>query len=196
MLSSDIICETRTIRTLGCHFEYSKLLKFYTNDHLSTSLYDKRDDCNIAIINIPHLDSNILPRMEFIFHKSWAPLELTLCILTFPQYSSSSNTVHPSVVLSIIEIVLCTFTDTEACDKKTCQKCNIYSKNYDVNVYTCTRAISTWTPQVWEHYLSLLASYSMFGLLKDSMSIGGSIFSRMVLNIFGHGLLLLWWLQK
>jgi hypothetical protein len=29
----------------------------------------------------------------------------------------------------------------------------------------------------------------MFGLLKDSMSTGGSIFSRMVLTILGHGLL-------
>ena len=112
MLSFDIICETKMIRTLGCHFEYSNYLKFYTKDHLSTSLYDKRDDCNITIINIPHLDSNILRRMEFIFNKSCAPLELTLCILTFSQYSSSSNTVHPSVVLSIIETVLCTFTDT------------------------------------------------------------------------------------
>ena len=54
MFSSDIICETKMIRTLGCHFEYNNYLKFYTNDHLSTSLYDK-----IAIINIPHLDSNI-----------------------------------------------------------------------------------------------------------------------------------------
>ena len=122
MLSSDIICETRMIRTVGCYFEYSNYLKFYTNDHLSTSLYDKRDDCNIAIINIPHLDSNILPRMEFIFHGSCAPLELTLCILTFSQCSSSSNTVHPSVVLSIIEIVLCTFAHTEACDKKNMSK--------------------------------------------------------------------------
>ena len=59
MLSSDIICETKMIRTLGCHFEYNNYLKFYTNDHLSTSLYDKRGDCYIAIINIPHLDSNI-----------------------------------------------------------------------------------------------------------------------------------------
>ena len=59
MLSSDIICETKMIRNLGCHFEYNNYLKFYTNDHLSTSLYDKRGDCNITIINIPHLDSNI-----------------------------------------------------------------------------------------------------------------------------------------
>jgi hypothetical protein len=30
-----------------------------TNGQLSTRLYDKRDDFNIAIINFPHLDSNI-----------------------------------------------------------------------------------------------------------------------------------------
>jgi hypothetical protein len=56
MLSSDIICETKMIRTLGRHFEYNNYLKFYTNDH---HLYDKKGDCNIAIIIIPHLDSNI-----------------------------------------------------------------------------------------------------------------------------------------
>ena len=59
MLSSDIICETKMIRTLGWHFEYNNYFKFFTNDHLSTSLYDKRGDCNITIINIPHIDSNI-----------------------------------------------------------------------------------------------------------------------------------------
>ena len=112
MLSSDITCETKMIRTLGRHFEYNNYLKFYTNDH---HLYDKKGDCNIAIIIIPHLDSNIPTAPEFIFHKSYAPFELTLCILMLSQYSSS-NTVHPSVVLSIIELVLCTFTDTEACD--------------------------------------------------------------------------------
>jgi hypothetical protein len=29
--------------------------------------------------------------------------------------------------------------------------------------------------QVWEHLLTLLASYSMFGLLKGSMSFGGTV---------------------
>ena len=37
--------------------------------------------------------------------------------------------------------------------------------------------------------LTLLASYSMFGLLKGSMSFDGSVFWRMVSEIFGHGLL-------
>jgi uncharacterized membrane protein len=36
-----------------------------------------------------------------------------------------------------------------------------------------------WTLQVREHWLVLLASYSMFGLLKGSMSFDGSVFSRM-----------------
>jgi hypothetical protein len=31
-----------------------------------------------------------------------------------------------------------------------------------------------WTLPVWEHLLTLLASYSMFGLLKRSMRFGGS----------------------
>jgi hypothetical protein len=44
--------------------------------------------------------------------------------------------------------------------------------------------------QVWDHLLTLLASYSMFGLLKGSMSFGGTVFWRMVFEIFGHGLLL------
>jgi hypothetical protein len=48
----------------------------------------------------------------------------------------------------------------------------------------------------WEQLLTLLASYSMFGLLKGSMSFGGSVFWRMVSAIFGHGLLLFWWLQE
>ena len=52
-----------------------------------------------------------------------------------------------------------------------------------------------WTLQVWEHWLVLLASYSMFGLLKGSMSFGGSVFSRMGFEIFGHDLLLFWLLQ-
>ena len=43
--------------------------------------------------------------------------------------------------------------------------------------------------------LTLLASYSMFGLLKGSMSFGGTVFWRMVFEIFGHGLLF-WWLQE
>jgi hypothetical protein len=47
----------------------------------------------------------------------------------------------------------------------------------------------------WEHLLTLLASYSMFGLLKGSMSFDDSVFWRMVFEIFGHGLLLFWWLQ-
>ena len=54
-----MICETKMIRTLGGHFEYNNYLKSFTNDHLSTSLYDKRGDCKIAIITIPHIDSNI-----------------------------------------------------------------------------------------------------------------------------------------
>jgi hypothetical protein len=45
---------------------------------------------------------------------------------------------------------------------------------------------------VWEHLLTLLASYSMFGLLKGSMSFDDSVFWRMVFEIFGHGLLLLY----
>ena len=36
-----------------------------------------------------------------------------------------------------------------------------------------------WTLQVWEHLLTLLTSYSMFELLKGSMSFGGSVFWRM-----------------
>jgi hypothetical protein len=50
--------------------------------------------------------------------------------------------------------------------------------------------------QMWEHLLTLLASYSMFRLLKGSMSFGGTLFWKMVLEIFGHGLLLFWWLQE
>ena len=34
-------------------------LEFDTNGHLSTRIYDKRDDFNFDIINFPHLDSNI-----------------------------------------------------------------------------------------------------------------------------------------
>ena len=34
-------------------------LKYDTNGHLSTRLYDKRDDFNFTIINFPYLDSNI-----------------------------------------------------------------------------------------------------------------------------------------
>ena len=34
-------------------------LKYDTNGHLSTRLYDKRDDFNFSIINFPYLDSNI-----------------------------------------------------------------------------------------------------------------------------------------
>jgi hypothetical protein len=49
---------------------------------------------------------------------------------------------------------------------------------------------------VWKHLLTLLASYSMFGLLKESMSFGGSVVWRMVFEMFGHGLLLFWWLQE
>jgi hypothetical protein len=41
MLSSDIICETKMIRTLGRHFEYNNYLKFDTNDHLSTIFMTK-----------------------------------------------------------------------------------------------------------------------------------------------------------
>jgi hypothetical protein len=44
--------------------------------------------------------------------------------------------------------------------------------------------------------VQLLASYSMFGLLKGSMSFGGTLFWRMVFEIFDHGLLLFWWLQE
>jgi hypothetical protein len=40
---------------------------------------------------------------------------------------SSSNKAHPLVMLSIIELVLCTFADKEACDLKTSKKSNIYS---------------------------------------------------------------------
>jgi hypothetical protein len=35
---------------------------------------------------------------------------------------------------------------------------------------------------VWEHLLTLLAIYSMFGLLKGSMSFDDSVFWRMVLK--------------
>ena len=35
------------------------LLEFDSNGHLSTRLYDKRDDFNFSIINFPHLISNI-----------------------------------------------------------------------------------------------------------------------------------------
>ena len=45
-------------------------------------------------------------------------------------------------------------------------------------------------------HLELLASYSMFGLLKGSMSFGGSVFWRMVFEIVGHGLLLFWLVPK
>jgi hypothetical protein len=39
------------------------------------------------------------------------------CLIRPPfLYSSSSNEVHPSVSLNIIELVICTFTDKEACD--------------------------------------------------------------------------------
>ena len=47
------------IRTLGWHFEWNNYLIFDINGHRSTRLYDKGDDSNFAIINIPHLDSNI-----------------------------------------------------------------------------------------------------------------------------------------
>jgi len=57
-------------------------------------------------------------------------------------------------------------------------------------------AAPPWTLQVWGHWLTQLASYSMFGLLKGSMSFGGSVFSRMVFELFCHGLLLFWWLQE
>ena len=46
------------------------------------------------------------------------------------------------------------------------------------------------TLQAWEHLLTLLASYSMFGLLKGSMSFDGSVFWRMIFEFFGHGPLL------
>jgi hypothetical protein len=59
MISSDIICQIKMIRTLGWHFEWNNYLIFDTNGHRSTRLYDKRDDCNFAIINITHLVSNI-----------------------------------------------------------------------------------------------------------------------------------------
>jgi hypothetical protein len=36
---------------------------------------------------------------------------------------------------------------------------------------------------VWEHLLTLLAIYSIFELLKGSMSFGGSVFWRMVFAI-------------
>jgi hypothetical protein len=95
MLSSDIICETMMIRTLGCHFEYSNYLKFYTNDHLSTSLYDKRDDCNIAIINIPHLDSNIPTSPAYgvyisqVIRSARALYSDVFTVFCFFQFSSS-----------------------------------------------------------------------------------------------------------
>ena len=34
-------------------------LEFDSNGHLSTRLYDKKDDFDFTIINFPHLDSNI-----------------------------------------------------------------------------------------------------------------------------------------
>jgi hypothetical protein len=49
--------------------------------------------------------------------------------------------------------------------------------------------------RIVHHHLTLLAIYSMFGLLKGSMSFDDSVFWRMVFEIFGHGLLLFWWLQ-
>jgi hypothetical protein len=57
---------------------------------------------------------------------------------------------------------------------------------------SCTPLEFTRCIQTFSQYSSQLApqaSYSMFWLLKDSMSIGGPIFSRMVLTIFGHVLL-------
>jgi hypothetical protein len=42
------------------------------------------------------------------------------------------------------------------------------------------------TLQVWEHLLTLLASYPMFGLLKGSMSFGGSVFWRMDIYKFDN----------
>jgi len=36
----------------------------------------------------------------------------------FDLSSSSSNKIHPSVIPSIIKLVLCTFADKEACDQE------------------------------------------------------------------------------
>ena len=36
-------------------------LVFDINDQLSNGLYDKRDDFNFAIINVPHIDSIYQP---------------------------------------------------------------------------------------------------------------------------------------
>jgi hypothetical protein len=59
MISSDIICQIKMMRYLGLHLEWNNYHKFDTNGHLSTGLYDKKDDCNCAILNFPLRDSNI-----------------------------------------------------------------------------------------------------------------------------------------
>ena len=51
------IKETTESRSSASYLDI--FLEFDTNGHLSTRLYDKRDDFNFTIINFPNLDSNI-----------------------------------------------------------------------------------------------------------------------------------------
>ena len=55
-------------------------LKFDTNDRLSTRLYDAKR-LKLCSIDFPQLYSNMpaAPLMEFIYHNSYAPLELAVC---------------------------------------------------------------------------------------------------------------------
>jgi hypothetical protein len=84
----------------------SNYFKFDTNDQLSTRLYDKGDDFNIAIINLPHHNSNIPHSLvhEIIFHNSHSTLEshltlyawLTTHTLLLSQNSHSTRLSHNS----------------------------------------------------------------------------------------------------
>ena len=60
-------------------------LNFNTKGQLSTRLNDKRNDFNFVIINFHALTVNYqqLPRMEFIYHNSYATFELVVCIQNF-----------------------------------------------------------------------------------------------------------------
>lgn len=42
------------VHVLSCQY-----LEFVSGGHLSTKIYDKRDDFNFKIINFPNLESNI-----------------------------------------------------------------------------------------------------------------------------------------
>ena len=60
-------------------------LEFDSGGHLSTKIYDKRDDFNFKIINFPNLKSNIptSPAYGFIFLNSYGIAELVLIFLIF-----------------------------------------------------------------------------------------------------------------